>query len=222
MRASIIGLLLAAAALLSSCNGGQTAPEATPFDTLPMLVNSVRQCARLYSTEFKVHKIITHEDTKQLQGTFMNRPFSIDLPVGKRKIAIPMDAVVKAYIDFSNFSADNVKRDGDRLEIVLPDPQLEITSTKINHEDIKQYVALLRHNFTDEELTGYETIGRQSIVNDLPNLGIMETARLSAAKVLIPMVSEMGFGADQVTVTFRKPFTPDEISTLIETNLTGK
>ena len=38
--------------------------------------------------------------------------FNLDIPLGDRKIAIPMKATVKAYIDLSKFSKENVKIDG--------------------------------------------------------------------------------------------------------------
>ena len=41
-----------------------------------------------------------------------------------RKVAIPMDATLKAYVDFSGFSAKNVNRQGDKIEIILPDPKV--------------------------------------------------------------------------------------------------
>ena len=65
----------------------------------------------------------------RLKGQLLRQDFDIPLPLGERKIAIPMDATIKAYIDFSNFSEQNVERDGDRITILLPDPQVVLTTT---------------------------------------------------------------------------------------------
>jgi len=171
------------------------------------MIMQIQKCSRLYTTEFNVRKIISHDDKVSLQGTFLKKKFDIDLPVGKRSIAIPMDATIKAYIDFGTFSEANVKRQGSKIEVTLPDPRIVITSTRIRHDEIKQYVPLLRKDFSDSELTDYERQGRDAIVKDIPNMGIIERAQEAAAHVLIPMLSRMGFKENDITITFRKDFT---------------
>ena len=32
------------------------------LDTVPMLITQVQQCARLYTAEYRVHNIVTHDD----------------------------------------------------------------------------------------------------------------------------------------------------------------
>jgi len=183
-----------------------------------MLVTQIQKCSRLYTTECHLHKIITHDDKVSLQGQFMKHDYNIDLPLGKRKIAIPMDAVVKAFIDFSAFDSTSVTRHGDHIEVVLPDPKVQLTSTSINHEDIKQYVALTRSRFSDEELTAYERQGREEIIKSLPGLNLTSQARENAANILIPMLVQAGFKETDITITFRKGFNPNNISSLMETS----
>ena len=210
-QAGFLILLLLTAVLACTDNGKEGDGKAVPD-----LVMQIQKCARLYSTECRVHRIITHNDTKQLSGSILNQDFSIELPLGKRSVAIPIEATVKAYVDFSGFSADNVRRSGDKIEIVLPDPQIELTSTRICHDEVKQYVPLLRANFTDEELTALESEGREAIVADLPGLNLTEMARQNAARVLIPMLAQMGFDERNVTITFRKYFTPSDFPTMLK------
>lgn len=186
---------------------------------LPDLVMQIQKQARLYSTECHVHKIISHNDSRQLDATILGQDISIPLPLGKRSVAIPIEATVKAYIDFADFSSGNVQRNGDKIEIILPDPKIELTSTRINHEEVRQYVPLLRANFTDEELTQLENDGREAIVKDLPRIDIAEQARQNAARTLIPMLAQMGFNTDNITITFRKQFTPGELRGFISSTL---
>lgn len=188
-------------------------------DTIPMMVMQIQKCSRLYTAEYQLHKIITHNDNRKLKGSILSQDFSIDLPIGKRKIAIPIEASVKAYIDFSDFSEKNVSRRGGKIEVILPDPQVVITSTRINHDEVKQYVAFLRRNFSDEELTAYEHAGREAIVRELPQLGIIEMARQSAAATLIPMIEQMGFAQGDIKITFRKNFTVNDFKTLLDNTL---
>lgn len=204
--------------LLAACSPTDHGESEKKEPQLPELVMQIQKQSRLYSTECRVHKIISHNDTRQLQGSILNQEFNIDLPLGKRSVAIPIEATVKAYIDFSGFDADNVRRKGDVIEIVLPDPKLEITSTRINHEEVKQYVPLLRKNFSDEELTRLEHLGREAIVKDLAKLNLAENARQNAARTLIPLIGQMGFPTDNITITFRKQFSPSDLPAMLLKN----
>ena len=202
--------------LCCSCSRHKTEQETVNIDTIPMMVMQIQKCSKLYTAEYKVHKIITHDDKMKLNGSFMKKGFSINLPLGSRKIAIPMDATLKAYIDFADFNKDNVKRQGDKIEIILPDPHVTLTSTRINHDEIKQYVALTRSRFSDEELSSYERQGREAIIKDIPSMGMMDMARESAARTLIPMIEQMGFEESNITISFRKHYTLNDIKSLLD------
>ena len=202
--------------LCCSCSRHKTEQETVTIDTIPMMVMQIQKCSKLYTAEYKVHKIITHDDKMKLNGSFMKKDFSINLPLGSRKIAIPMDATLKAYIDFADFNEDNVKRQGDKIEIILPDPHVTLTSTRINHDEIKQYVALTRSRFSDEELSSYELQGLDSIIKDIPSMSMMYMARESAARTLIPMIEQMGFEESNITISFRKHYTLNDIKSLLD------
>ena len=170
-----ISSLIISLALLSACTKSEkleVKPEPVSIDTIPTMVMQIQKCSRLYTTEYKIRRIITHNDKKQMSGSIMSKKFTIDIPVGERQIAIPVNATLKAYIDLSSFSADNIRKKGEKIEVVLPDPKIIMTSTKIDHDEVKQHVAMLRSNFTDEELTRYQQQGRDSIINDIPKLGL--------------------------------------------------
>lgn len=203
--------------LLASCSGGHRAEPARPpqVDTLPMMAMQIQKCSRLYTSEYRLHKIVTYDDSMSFRGSFLHRPFKVNLPVGKRRVAIPMTASVKAYIDFNDFDASSIRRRADRIEIVLPDPQLVMTSTQIDHEAIRKKVSLLRSNFSDEEMTRLQQQGRDDMVRSLARLDIIENARQSATRQLVPIVEQMGYKPENITVTFRKKFTLSDIPSLI-------
>ena len=114
--------------VLTACGGGDVQQEEELG--MPDLVVQVQQQSRLYSTECRVRKIIAHNDTRQLSGSILRQEFSVDLPLGRRRVAIPVEATVRAYIDFADFGEDNVHRSGDQIEIVLPDPKIELIGTR--------------------------------------------------------------------------------------------
>lgn len=204
-----------------SCSRGRKAEERSAMDTIPMMVMQIQKCARLYTAEYQIHKIVTHEDQRHLKGSLFYQKIDIPLPLGDRKVAIPMDATLKAYIDFSQFNESSVRRHGGKVEIVLPDPKVELTSSKINHADVKKQVALLRSDFTDAELSLYEKQGRAAIMNDIPRMGIIDMARQNAANTIIPLLADMGFQRENITVTFRKQFTPNDIRSLLDKKTFG-
>ena len=191
-------------------------PAAKAIDTIPMLVTQVQQCSRLYTTEYHIHKIVTHDNKMKLSGSFLKQDFSINLPLGDRRIAIPMDATLKAYIDLSSFSNKNIQRNGKELIVTLPDPKIVLTSTKIDHKEVKQFVALTRHNFTDAELTSYEAQGRKQIIASIPQMGIIEQAQESAARQLVPIFTAMGYKESDITISFRKKFTISDLGQVVE------
>ena len=193
----------------------QEAAIAQGIDTVPMLIMQVQKCSKLYTAEYRVHKIVTHDDALRLKGSLLKKQFDIKLPMADRKIAIPIDAKLKAYIDFSDFSEKNIERDGKKITIVLPDPQVSMTSSKIDQKNVRQYVALTRSDFSDAELADYQQQGRKAIIESIPKMGILESAQRNAAKVLVPMLKELGYAEEDITIAFRKQYGPKDIETLL-------
>ena len=77
-------------------------------------------------------------------------------------------------------------------------------------------MGLTRSHFTDRELTAYEQQGRQAILNSIPQLGILDHAQANAARVLVPMLIELGYQEENITIAFRKNL---DISRLIDVKL---
>ncbi len=208
--------LLASVLVSAACTGGKAESEAAPVDTVPVMVMQIRKCSKLYTAEYQVRKIVTHDDEVELKGSLFRRKFNIAVPMSSRKIAIPVDAKLKAYVDFGGFSEKNVDIDGDKVEIILPDPKVELTSSRVDHDGIKKHVSLIRSDFTDAEMASYEKQGRGQIIKSIPRMGIIDMARAGAAHALVPMLVRMGFKEENITITFRKEFTADDLPMLLE------
>ena len=202
--------------LQSDDDAKQEAAIAQGIDTVPMLIMQVQKCSKLYTAEYRVHKIVTHDDALRLKGSLLKKQFDIKLPMADRKIAIPIDAKLKAYIDFSDFSEKNIERDGKKITIVLPDPQVSMTSSKIDQKNVRQYVALTRSDFSDAELADYQQQGRKAIIESIPKMGILESAQRNAAKVLVPMLKELGYAEEDITIAFRKQYGPKDIVSILK------
>lgn len=216
MKKGLFIIFAAFAITYTSCSHKPQEEKVNAIDTLQVMVTQIQKCNRLYTAEAHVHKIITHDDQLNIKGSLFKKSFNIHVPASNRKVAIPMDATIKAYVDFKDFSAKNVSRKGEKIEIILPDPKLVLTSTKIGHNKVKQYVSLTRSNFSDAELSQMEQQGRESIIKDIPNLDLTDQAQLSAANTLIPMLKNMGFKEENIKISFRKKFTLPDIKNLFD------
>lgn len=217
-----IFLYIMLAAIVASCSNSSEGDDAGPqphyesIDTVPLLVMKIQQCSRLYTAEYKIHKIVTHNDVLRLKGSFLKRDFNIRIP-GDRKIAIPMDATMKAYIDFGTFSENNIERNGDKITIILPDPKVVLTSSKVDQKNIREYVSMTRSHFTDEEMSNYERQGRESIIRNITRMGILETARRNSALVLVPMLTQMGYKEENITIAYRRQWSEHDINSIVKT-----
>lgn len=218
MRHGLLYMVAMFIVLCSCSRGAKTAdgPAARGIDTVPMLIMQIQKHSRLYTAEYNIHKIVTHDDVLRLKGTVFGRQLNMRLPLGDRKIAIPMDARLKAYIDFENFSEKNIERQGDRITIVLPDPKVVLTGSRIDRKNVKEFVSLTRSRFSDAEMADYEQQGRAAIIASIPSLGIIETAQENAARVLVPMIEQMGYREENITVAFRKQFGERDLDILLD------
>ena len=204
MKRLALYIIMSALVLAACTDGNKSRKAAKAIDTIPVMVMQIRKCSKLYTAEYRVRKIVTHDDDVRLKGTMFNRKFDVSMPMSTRKIAIPMEAKLKAYIDFGTFSEKNIIKTGDKVEIVMPDPKVELTSSRIDHGGIRKHVALTRPDFTDAEMTSYE------------QQGIFEMARESAAHALVPILARMGYNEEDITITFRKDFTEGDLPEILE------
>ena len=115
------------------------------------LVLRISRQSRLYTAECKVHKVVTHEDLLQWEASVLGYEFKQKLPLGNRKIAIPIDVTLRVYIDFSRFGPEQVERSGESVRIILPNPRIVVSSSRVDHQGIRQYTDITRHEYTDEE-----------------------------------------------------------------------
>ena len=213
-------LILSLLLCLTACHHEKQAETPPPpVDTLSVLVTQIQQCSRIYTTAYQIHKVVTHDDVIRLKGSFLAQSFNIKMPLGDRKIAIPIDATLKAYIDMSQFSQSNVEKENGKIIITLPDPQVVMTSSRIDQKNIKEYVGLVRSHFTDAEMSNYEQQGRAAIIESIPQLGIIPTAQENAARVFVPLITQMGYREEDIIIQFRKEYGVRDIQSLINMDI---
>lgn len=195
----------------SSAGGDKAAAGQVRTDTTAQVVLEVSRSARLYTSEFIIHKIVTHSDNPVIEGNVLGVPVKMKAAIGNRKMAIPIDVTLKAYIDFADFSEKNVTRTDSTITVTLPDPVIMASASKVDHKAMRQYVDGMRSRYSDAEIAEYARQGADSVISHADKFGIVAQAERSAAATLIPMLQRMGYKEHQISVRFRKKFTENEL-----------
>lgn len=176
--------------------------EVQPIDKEQNLVMAATKCSKLYTVQYNVRKIVTFDDIKSISGSIFSEKFNITIP-GDRKIAIPVDATIKGYIDFSNFTKENIHINGEEITITLPDPQMVMTSSKINHENMVEYNTLFRSKFSEKEKEDYLKQGIANIMANMKNTDIINRSRINAYNTLQPIAIAAGYKPENIHIYFR-------------------
>ena len=142
------------------------------------LLQSINRTPMLYSIE-SVAQVSVVERSSRLKEFF-----------GQRTAIIPVEAKLKAGIELSKLT--DIKVEGNKVFITLPDPVIEIESTKVLHDRIVTDVAPLRSSFSSDELTQIANKGRMEIEKNLYQYDLVEPAQEQAELIIAGIVREMG------------------------------
>lgn len=174
------------------------------------IAESIVQLPKMYTVECVVDKLILIDE---------NRSWTI----GDRKMLIPVEAVLKAGIDFGKIPKEQVivNKKNRSIKIYLPDADIHIESTSINYKEIKTYSGIFRSQFTRKEQEQYFKQGRDSIVLAIPNLGIISTARENALQLLYNLLEEIGFDKANIEIVYKDDlkYTMADVENSIKANI---
>lgn len=190
---SYIWLLLACLMLL----GCHTVSE----DKSSMALSSIERTPRLYVVQYNVHKILTYEDVSTLEVLDGNPLWGkLSIPIlGDRKIALPVDATIRGYIEFDGTSVEEV--DG-KVVVTLAMPQLEMTSSVVDYDREKQFLSWNRFSFSEEEKETILRTGKRKILQEMKWSDVMDRSRKSAFNALLPILEGCGYAPENVVVRF--------------------
>lgn len=170
---NIIWCMLLFLPMLLSCGRKQVSEEE--------LLHSINTAPMLYTVQCVAQTTVI-ERSSPLMDLF-----------GQRTAIIPVEAYLKAGIDLSQLK--NIRISGNKVYITLPDPVIEIESTRILNDQIVTSVAPLRFDFTNEELAQIASKGTDAIRNDLGKYDLVVPAQEQAEVVIASIVSRLGMEA---------------------------
>lgn len=222
-RISLFSILAFLIWSLTSCRNNTASEQnaATVTEDTAAVVLRLQQCARIYSTEYKIHKIVTNSDDMYLEGNLINKKMSVRLPSSSRKIAIPIDVVIKGYTDLNKIRKENIRIEGKTVTIILPDPEFAVTSVRIDRKNIAQTADLMRSRYQEQDINRLTRQGVESIRKDIPWNDFLETARSNAAYTLFPLLQSLGF--EQIHIQYRDELkNSSKNSLLLFKNIEGK
>ena len=127
------------------------------------------------------------------QTTVIERSSPAAAWLGQRTAIIPVEANIKAGIDLSQLK--NIRISGKTVYITLPDPVIEIETTRILNDEIVTSVAPFRFDFSNEELTQIARKGTDAIRNDLGKYNLVVPAQEQAEVIISSIVNRMGLEA---------------------------
>lgn len=168
---------------VQGCGGG--ARE----ETVHREIEAITAMRQLSLVEYRVRKIVKADD----EGPWYK--------IGDRKILLSCTAYLKAGIDLTGFSADDVDIDRADNRVTITIPHATLLSLDIPSSEIREefdHVTLLRSGFTAEERNALLRQGENQIRASVPSLGILEKAEENARRFFESVFSKMGFTTVEV------------------------
>lgn len=159
--------------LMASCVGRQVSEEE--------LLRSINTTPMLYTVQCVA------------QTTVIERSSPAMSILGQRTAIIPVEANIKAGIDLSQLK--NIRISGKTVYITLPDPVIEIESTRILNDEIVTSVAPLRFDFSNDELAQIARKGTEAIRSDLGKYNLVVPAQEQAEVIISSIVGRLGMEA---------------------------
>ena len=152
-------------------------------------IESITAMKQLGVVEYRVRKIIKADD----QGEWYK--------IGDRKILLSCTAYLKAGIDLSSFSADDIEVDRLTGKVTVSLPHATLLSLDMPASEIRQeydQVTLFRSEFSVQERNDLLRQGERQIRRSVPSLGILPKAEENARKFFESVFYKLDFTSVEV------------------------
>lgn len=160
------------------------------------VVSQIKDVAKLSTTEMVVDKIIFGTDDKRILGL---------IKVGEAEFFAKSEATIKAGIDLNKIKYEEIKIEGDRIELKLPPVEVINFSYPFEKFEIDTSISRLDRFFnkiTIEEQEHFYQQAELEIRNSLQFLGLVERTEENTRKLLQGMLMNIGF--KEIYIEFEK------------------
>jgi hypothetical protein len=125
--------------------------------------------------------------------------------LGDRKILFSCKAIIKAGIDLSKLTEDDIQANYKKKSITINLPKPELLSFNMQPEDIAlvySKIASIRSSFSHADRLNILTQGEKDIKEDIPNLGIIDDAEKNAKLFLEAFLKRAGY--EKISIKFKE------------------
>lgn len=159
-------------------------------DKMNKKLSEMSELSELGTVEYTISKIIKAND-----NSFYT--------IGDRKILFSCKATMKAGIDLSNFSSDNVKIEKGTNSVIINLPKAKVLSFNMPAEKVQleyEKVGAMRSNFTVENRNDLLKQAEEAIIADAENLGILKDAEQNTKLFFEALLAQVGF--DNIIINY--------------------
>lgn len=152
-------------------------------------VLALKEMGNLATTEFVVTKIVRANDNQTWYKW------------GDRKILISCQANIKAGIDLTKLTRNDVVINGKNVTLYLPPPQ--VLSLSLPPEKIKveyKEISILRDDFNNAERDALLTQAEGQVRSSIKELGVLETTEKNTNLFVTNFLKKLGF--ESVTISY--------------------
>lgn len=164
-------------------------------DKRALVVSKIRQASKLATTETTIDKIVFGTSEKRLLGI---------IRLNKARFAAYSKAIIKSGIDLTKLKPEDVKIDGKRIELNLPNVEVINFSYPFKHfkidESITEDKFLNKIDIFDQE--HFYRLAELDIRNNLKYTGIIEATEQKTRLLMEGLLKNLGY--EEIYITFKK------------------
>lgn len=152
-----------------------------------LVVGKIQKASELATTEFTIDKLVHGTKTKKIAWVFK---------LNEARFLAYSQAKVKTGIDLGKLSMDDVKIEGDRINIMLPPVKVVNFSYPPGSFHLDKRISdpkKFLNNITIEEQEQLFREAELDIRNNLKYMGIVETTQQNTRAMLIGLLGSLGY-----------------------------
>lgn len=193
-------LLICALAVVCSISGCSR-----HHDDPSLYASRIQSVQKLVLAQMTISKMATIDDIRLDEAQGIKQVASAilaNLKIGDRKGAYSYDTYMRAYVDLSDFDANNVciSDDGKQIEITLPEIQTEFAGRDLTIRELHYRVTGLRSKIGADERAKVKEMMNQSLIDEVQNNQTFTNELIASARQNAQTYFQCMFGDDKTVI----------------------